>query len=417
MSHNFNFLIFCLFPVLLIPGRKLTAQPGSVKTGLEVLIESRFEILRNKRVGLITNPTGVDRELRSTIDLFYDAPEVNLVALFGPEHGVRGNFGAGEKVYSSTDFKTGLPTYSLYGKFRKPDPDMLKGIDVLVYDIQDTGCRSYTYISTLGLAMEAAAELGIEFIVLDRPNPLGGLKIEGPAAEQELLSFVGAYPIPYVYGLTCGELARMIQAEGWMNNGVRGPLKVVEMEGWKRSMNYTDIGLPWVPSSPHIPHAETVACNVATGILGELGVINIGVGYTLPFELMATDFLNPDLLLEDLNNYYKGNVLFRPISFKAYYGKDTGKNLHGVQLFIRNPAEVDLMSIQFKFLEALHKIYPTWDIATLSRDRYPMFDKVCGTRQVRELFFKKFRYSDLEPLMHKDTERFREKSRTYYLYD
>ena len=185
-----------------------------VMTGIEVLREDGFKQLKGRKVGLVTNPSGVDRHLNSTVDILYNAPEVELIALFGPEHGVRGDVYAGDKVNDSVDSVTGLPVYSLYGKTRKPTEDMLKGIDVVVYDIQDVGVRSYTFISTLGLVMEACAPLGIEVMVLDRPNPLGGEKIEGCYVEQPFNSFVSQYRIPYVYGLTVGELARLINEEG-----------------------------------------------------------------------------------------------------------------------------------------------------------------------------------------------------------
>ena len=184
-----------------------------VTTGIEILRSNNFKLLQGKRVGLITNPTGVDSDLKPTIDILFEAKNVKLVALFGPEHGVRGDVHAGDKVDNVTDTKTGLPVFSLYGKTRKPTLEMLKGIDVLVYDIQDIGCRSFTFISTMGLAMEAAAEQNIEFVVLDRPNPIGGLKIEGNITEEPFISFVSQFKIPYLYGQTCGELAIMLNEE------------------------------------------------------------------------------------------------------------------------------------------------------------------------------------------------------------
>lgn len=197
-----------------------------VKTGIDVLKETGYACLQGKRVGLITNPRGVDRYLTSTIDLLFQAPGVKLVALYGPEHGVRGEAHAGHRVDTQTDPVTGLPEYSLYGATRKPTPEMLEGIDVLVYDIQDIGSRSFTYISTMGLAMEACAELDIEFVVLDRPNPIGGLKVEGCYVEDGCFTFVSQYRIPYVYGLTCGELALLLNGERMLGSGAR-PGKVL----------------------------------------------------------------------------------------------------------------------------------------------------------------------------------------------
>ena len=185
--------------------------PAQVKTGIEVLRERDFDLLKGKRVGLVTNPTGVDNQLRSTIDILHE--HVQLVALFGPEHGVRGNFAAGDHVGDQVDGTTGVPVYSLYGKNRKPNKEALEQVDVIVYDIQDIGVRSYTYISTMGLVMEAAADLDKEVVILDRPNPLGGIRVEGPLVEDGFFSFVSQYSIPYIYGLTCGELALFLNGE------------------------------------------------------------------------------------------------------------------------------------------------------------------------------------------------------------
>jgi uncharacterized protein YbbC (DUF1343 family) len=387
-----------------------------VQTGIEVLRQNDFKALQGKRVGLLTNPTGVDSELRSTIDILYDSPNVNLVALFGPEHGVRGNFSAGERVETARDPATGLPVYSLYGKDKKPAPQHLELIDILVYDIQDIGVRSYTYISTMGRAMEAAAENEVEFLVLDRPNPLGGQKIEGNIAEEALFSLVGAYPVPYVYGLTCGEMAQMINEEGWLKDGIKCALTVVRMKGWERTMDFEATGLPWVPSSPHIPHSHKAAYYVATGILGELGVINIGIGYTLPFELFGAPYINPEVLIEPLNQYYRGSVIFRPIFYKPFYGKHASASLQGLQIYIREPQKTNLMSIQFKFLEVFHQFYPGIDVLAESTERHAMFDKVCGSAKIRNLFFKNYKYQDIQELIEGPEDDFRKRSKKYYLY-
>src|SRR6185503_4010549 len=206
-----------------VSGAPSNAPPARVWLGNEVLELQRFEVLRGKKIGLITNPSGSNSHRRSTVDVLRAAPGVRLVALFGAEHGLTGEAAAGQEVKDSFDHNTGLPVYSLYGPgpTRKPTPRMLKGLDALVYDIQDTGCRAYTFISTMGLAMEACAEAGIEFIVLDRPNPTGGLRVEGPRLKNAFRSFVGQWDIPYVYGLTCGELALMINGEGWIKKPCR----------------------------------------------------------------------------------------------------------------------------------------------------------------------------------------------------
>lgn len=393
------------------------AQPPKVKTGIEVLRESGFSLLKGKRVGLITNPTGVDSKLKSTIDILYESKVVNLVALFGPEHGVRGNIPAGEKIDNSVDSLTGLPAYSLYGKTRKPTPEMLKGIEVLVYDIQDIGIRSYTYISTMGLAMEAAAEHGIAFVVLDRPNPLGGLKVEGNIVEKGFESFVGQYPIPYIYGLTCGELATLLNGEKLLSSGKKCSLTVVPMKGWKRTMTFEDTGLPWVPTSPHIPEATTPAYCASTGIAGELGVFSEGVGTPLPFRLFATEWINAQRFATALNALNIAGLSFQPISFTPSYGKFKDRNLHGVQISITDLQRASLMSVQFLCLQVHHELYPERNPFSMADSLHlAMFDKVCGTDQVRKRFVRRMKFPDIKKFLEKDVRSFRRTSSRYYLY-
>ena len=393
------------------------SQTPKVETGIEVLRNNNFNVLAGKRVGLITNPTGVDSKLISTVDILFHAKNVKLVALFGPEHGVRGDFSAGADVESSTDKETGLPLYSLYGKTSKPTPDMLKGIDVLVYDIQDIGCRSYTYISTMGKAMEAAAENNIPFVVLDRPNPLGGNIVEGNLVEDGFQSFVSAYKIPYVYGLTCGELAEMLNKEDMLKDGEKCKLTVVPMKGWKRSMSFEQTGLPWVLTSPHIPHFDTPEYYVVSGIMGELGTLSEGVGYTLPFQIFAAEWINADKLAEKMNALGLKGVLFRPINFKPYYGRDKDKELHGVEINLTDYRKVNLMSLQFLFMQVQTEMYPDKNPFTLaSKERLRFFDNVCGTSKVRELFSKNMKYDDIKDFLNKDVKKFKELSKKYYLY-
>ncbi|MEG1586536.1 MAG: DUF1343 domain-containing protein [Bacteroidales bacterium] len=386
-----------------------------VKPGIEVLRKDHFKLLEGKKVGLITNPTGVDTRLKSTIDILHEAPNVNLVALYGPEHGVRGNIHAGDKVDNAKDEKTGLPVYSLYGKTRKPTPEMLQDIDVMVYDIQDIGCRSFTYISTMGLAMEACAENGKEFIVLDRPNPLGGERIEGNLAEEGFFSFVSQWPVPYLYGLTCGELAEMINGE----NMIRKPchLTVVKMKGWKRKMSFMDTGLEWVISSPHIPRAESAFFYPVSGILGELGYLSIGVGYTMPFQLFAKDSIDADDLAERLNRHELPGVIFRPIHIKPFYSTGQGKPYEGVQVHITDPRKAPLSPIQFVVMEELYKQNPENHIFQKGdTTRFGMFDKVCGTDYIRKTMTQQMDYDAIRNYWNKDTDSFRKLSKKYYLY-
>lgn len=391
------------------------AQKIRIQTGIEVLKNSNFKLLEGKRVGLITNPTGVDNQLKSTIDILHEAPNVNLVALFGPEHGVRGDVHAGDHVDNSSDPTTGLPVGSLYGKTRKATPDMLKGIDVLVYDIQDIGCRSFTYISTMGLAMEAAAENNIEFVVLDRPNPLGGLKVEGNLAEDGYISFVSQFKIPYLYGLTCGELAQMLNEENMLAKQCK--LTVVKMKGWKRKMDYTQTGLQWIPSSPHIPHAHSAFFYPVSGIVGELGYLSIGVGYTIPFQMFAADWIKAEEFASALNNLHLQGVHFRPMHLKPFYSVGVGTQMQGVQVHLTDYQKANLSEIQFYVMQVIAQLYPDKAVFANANDkRFDMFDKVSGSNQIRLLFAKNNRFEDIQAYWNKDVEAFKKLSKKYYLY-
>lgn len=388
-----------------------------VKTGIEILRERNFNILKGKRVGLVTNPTGVDRKLKSTIDILFEAEGVNLTALYGPEHGVRGNYTAGEHVDFYIDETTKLPVYSLYGKTRKPSTEMLKDIDVIVFDIQDIGSRSYTYISTMGLVMEAAAENNKDVVILDRPNPLGGSRIEGNIVEDGYFSFVSQFAIPYVHGLTVGELAKLLNEEGMLQNKVKCNLTVIPMEGWTRDMYFEQTGLPWVLTSPHIPHRYSPFYYAASGILGELrGVLSIGVGYTLPFQTFATEWIKSEELANKMNSYNLDGVIFRPISYKPYYGFGKDKMLNGVEIYITDYKRINLTNAQFYFAQAISELYGR-NIIAENEGRFDMFDKVLGTSKIRELFMQRLKVEDILPYLNKDIDNFRKLSEKYYLYN
>lgn len=396
--------------------KMIIKRRAKVKTGIEVLRERNFDLLKGKRVGLVTNPTGVDSKLKSTVDILFEAPDINLVALYGPEHGVRGNYSAGEYVDFYIDETTKLPVYSLYGKTRKPTAEMLKDIDVIVFDIQDIGSRSYTYISTMGLVMEAAAENDKEVIILDRPNPLGGNRVEGNLVEDGYYSFVSQFSIPYIHGLTVGELAMLLNEEGLLNNKAKCRLSVVKMEGWKRNMYFEETGLPWVLTSPHIPHPYSAFYYAASGIVGELrGVISIGIGYTLPFQTFASEWINSVELANKMNSYNLSGVIFRPITYKPYYAFGKDKMLNGVQIHITDYENVELLPIQFYFLQAVNELYGRNLIIEGSNN--DMFDKVLGTDKIREMFIKNQRVEDIIPYLRKDIENFKTVSKKYYLYD
>lgn len=403
----------CLLTLVLFLTGSISAQ--RVKTGIEVLKSQDFKALNGLRVGLVTNPTGVDNNQQSDIDILAAAPNVKLVALFGPEHGLRGSAHAGSAVGNNADPETGLPVYSLYGKNRMPSPEMLKGIDVLVYDIQDIGCRSFTYISTLANIMKAAAQSHIKVIVLDRPNPLGGEKIEGNLVENDCISFVSQIKVPYIYGLTPGELALLLNGENLL--GVKCDLEVIKMKKWKRRMTYEDTGLPWVLSSPHIPEAVTAPFYAVSGIVGELDNFSIGVGYTLPFRLFGSSWIEASAFAGRMNALRLPGVRFRPIYYTPFYGPGKGQELQGVQVYFTDYRRARLCDTQFYILQELYKLYPTHDIlAQASQNRKDMIDKVCGSKQIRQLFMKRHLWSDAKPYWDKDVDAFRQTAKKYYLY-
>lgn len=361
----------------------LRASP-SVDLGIDTLVRHQFKGLEGKRLGLITNQTGVNSRGVSTIDILRSAPQLNLVALYAPEHGLYGAELAGDKIEDSKDVRTGLPVFSLHGVTRKPTPEMLKGIDILLYDLQDIGCRSYTYISTMGLAMEAAGEAGVEFYVLDRPNPLGGNRVEGMPLDPKFRSFVGQWNIPYVYGLTPGELANMIVKEGWIKKSPK--LVIVPMKGWTREMTWPETGLVWVPTSPHIPVAESCYHYVVTGLIGELGLVSTGVGYTQPFMLLGHPTWNAFEISDQLNRLGLAGVTFRPTFYKPFYGSLKAQLCQGVQMHYWDPNRVSLMTVSMNLMQQVRNRFGAMFFKNSTPDQISLFDKVCGGDQLRNHF-------------------------------
>ncbi len=390
---------------------------AAIKLGIDVLEERQFAELKGKRVGLITNATGIDSHGVSTVDILRHAPGVQLVALFGPEHGVYGSNWAGVYVPSSIDEHTGLPVYSLYGPNKKPSPEMLKNIDVLVYDIQDIGCRSYTFISTLGLAMEAAGEAGIKFYVLDRPNPLNGNRVEGMMPAPGYRNFECQWDIPYVYGLTPGELAYMIQSsKGWLKK--KPALTIVPMVGWYRSMYWDDTGLIWIPTSPHIPTADTSLFYVATGFLGEAGGISHGIGYTLPFQLIGHPSFDSFALADEFNQMGTPGVLFRPSTFEPFYGVFKNKIINGVQLYFTDRDQVNLCNLAVQILyRTYHKPGIKMFKADATGESGPAaFDAIAGGDDLRTALQKGKTPDEIISSWQPGLAAFREARRKYLIY-
>jgi uncharacterized protein YbbC (DUF1343 family) len=334
------------------------ASRGPFKLGIDVLASENFSILQGKRVGLVTNQTGVNGNGEKTRVVLKRA--VNLVALYTPEHGLDGTELAGKYVSTRKDPLTGLPAYSLYGKTRKPTPEMLAGVDILVFDMQDIGCRSYTYISTMAKCMEACGELGIPFVVLDRPNPMGGIQIEGPSVEPQWISFVSQFPIPYRHGLTVGELAYMSNNKGYTKP--RCKLQVVKMQGYNRAMTWSDTGLRWVRTSPNIPRATSPLYYTATGIAGSGSGFDIGVGGPYPFEYVAAPFLPQQEFLAYLRRLDMPGVTFAPYKsgVKINIHPHSTANLTALNLYILGYGQKNSKRSLFKKNDPhsiLYKVY------------------------------------------------------------
>ena len=328
-----------------------TSAPGQTLTGIDVLEQDNFAALAGKRVGLITNQTGMDRNGHSTIDLLAHAPGMKLVALFSPEHGIRGAEDA--NVNSSTDAATGLPIYSLYGATRRPTNEMLTGIDTLVFDVQDVGVRFYTYITTMGYAMEEAARHHIAFYVLDRPDPIGGELIEGPILDRDKFSFVGYFQLPVRIGMTLGEMAQMFNAE----NHIGCDLHVIAMKNWNRRQWFEQTGLPWTPPSPNLRALSSTVLYPGLEILQNTG-ISVGRGTETPFELFGAPYIHGTELAAALNRRYIPGVRFVPTRFTPRSGPHKDEQCEGAEIVITDRASVHSMLMGFEIATALEKLYP-----------------------------------------------------------
>jgi len=333
------------------PGKSSHSQSERTKPGVDVLEQQNFSPLRGKRVGLITNQTGVDSQGRRTIDVLAHAEDVKLVALFSPEHGLAGRVDA--PVANATDGATGLPIYSLYGKTRRPTDEMLKGIDILIFDIQDAGVRFYTFITTMAYCMEEAAKHHIEFVVLDRPNPLGGEVLEGPMLDPDRHTFTGYFPMPVRYAMTMGELAQMFNAE----NKIGADLHVVAMTGWHRGETYDQTGLQWIPPSPVL--RTLIAGSLYPGIeILQSGGVSVGRGTDTPFELFGAPWIQAADLTAELNRRALPGVRFQTMLFTPDEGLYKGQYCQGVSIIITNRAELNSVRVGLEIAAALHHLYP-----------------------------------------------------------
>jgi uncharacterized protein YbbC (DUF1343 family) len=343
-------VFICVHPWFQIPARAVPRDAHTL-TGIDVLEAQKFAPLAGKRVGLITNQTGVDRKRRSTIDLLAHAPGVKLVALFSPEHGIRGI--VDERVSSTTDAATGLPVYSLYGDDVRPTDAMLAGLDALVFDIQDAGVRFYTYVTTMGYTMEAAAMHHLAYYVLDRPDPLGGERIEGPMLDRERMNFTGYFPMPVRMGMTLGEMAQMFNAE----NKIGADLHVVSMRNWRRSDWFDDTGLPWVNPSPNLRSSRAEILYPGLEIL-QAGGVSVGRGTNRPFELIGAPWIHSGAFVEEMNRRSVPGVQFVADRFTPDSGLYMGEMCEGARVVVTDRGSFEPMRIGIEIAAALAQLYP-----------------------------------------------------------
>jgi uncharacterized protein YbbC (DUF1343 family) len=381
---------------------------GPFALGIDRLVEDQFSVLRGQRVGLITNQTSLTRNGVKTRVAIQRGIGRNFTALYTPEHGLEGTEKAGIHVSSRRDPVTGLIAYSLYGATRKPTPAMLANIDTLLFDLQDIGTRSYTYISTMALAMEAAAENGKRFIVLDRPNPLGGLRVQGPPLEARWKSFVGQIPVPYVHGMTTGELAKMIVGQGWIKRNPQ--LMVVPMRGWQRGMAWRDTGLRWMPTSPNIPHANSPFYYAATGILGGMDGVDIGIGTSRPFEYAGGKGINPQQFASDMNRLGLSGVRFAP------YMSSRKPGFGGVQVMIDPHGQTDLMGLAVLLSSEVAKRSGGLPLRATRGDTLNLFHKVYGSDSLWRDLNQRRPVGQIVASWQSSLNRFRSARQAYLMY-
>jgi uncharacterized protein YbbC (DUF1343 family) len=391
-----------------------------VMLGIDVLEAEKFAAVAGKRIGLLTHPAGVNRRGESTISVLRRAPNVKLVALFGPEHGINGDAKAGDNIADTVDRRTGLPVYSLHGKTRRPTKEMLRGLDAVVIDLQDIGARSYTFISCMRYTMEACFENGVEVIVLDRPNPLGGLKVDGPPLDPEWVSYVGAFRVPYVHGLTMGELAKLAKE----TPGVlavtervrsRGRLTVVPMRGWKRSMLWPDTGLKWVATSPFVPDFNAVVGYAMVGLGTEIGGWTSGIGTFYPFRGIGYPKKTPEQIIAELGQYHIPGLRLEKVQGA---GRD-GKVIGGVYVEIADWNALRPTELSFYMMKTAAKWSPVNPFKSAPPDKQSMFNKVTGSSAWWRAITTQGAHVDVAAFVNNWSERnagYQRQSQKFWLY-
>ncbi|WP_269525921.1 DUF1343 domain-containing protein [Coraliomargarita parva] len=390
----------------------------NILLGIDVLESTGFRAVAGKRIGLLTHPAGVNRNGLSSIEVLRRAPNTQLVALYGPEHGIYGNEKANQPIQNKTDPRTGLPVYSLYGQYRKPTAEMLSGINALVIDLQDVGVRSYTYVSCMRYAMEACFENDVEVIILDRPNPLGGLKVDGPPLDREWRSYVGAFHVPYVHGLTMGELARIAKySPGWMEvpDSVRqrGKLTVIPMQGWRRHMLWTDTGLRWIPTSPYIPDLSAVLGYAMTGLGAQEGGFSHGIGTPYPFRLLRYRGKSAAELKYTLEQLHIPGLSYRIVQTKTA----AGASIEGVYVGVCDWNRVHPTELSFRMMQLSAAWSPNNPFTSAKNSN--LFNKHVGSTAWWKEITERGAHARVELFVNqwsRQAEAFQNKCRRFWLY-
>ncbi|NGX63511.1 MAG: hypothetical protein KR126chlam6_00923, partial [Candidatus Anoxychlamydiales bacterium] len=391
------------------------AEP-KVDLGIDLFFKDGNEkLIENKKVALLINHTSVDKNLKPTLEIFKErAKNYKITKLFSPEHGLNGKAFAGEKVGDSKNQK--IEVVSLHGATKRPTEKMLNDVDVIIYDIQEIGCRAYTYASTLYYVMEEAAKRKIKVIVLDRPNPINGIISDGPMLDDEYRSFLGYINVPYCHGMTIGELSSFFNSE----YKVQCDLTVIKMRGWKREMSFSDTGLNWVPTSPNIPEADTPLYSATTGILGELEIVSIGIGYTLPFKIVGAPWIDANLFAKHLNDQKLLGVKFIPFYFRPFYGAYRGKDCQGVKIVITDKTKYKPVSVQYLLIGMLKSLYPEKvkeKLNTQSESKIKTFCLVNGNKKIYDfLLNEKYPAWKMIKFQEEKIKEFKENRKKYLLY-
>ncbi|MBN1876685.1 MAG: DUF1343 domain-containing protein [Anaerolineae bacterium] len=383
-----------------------------IRTGLMILLHKKLHLLNGRRVGLVTHPAAVLPDLTGTADALLRAG-VQLVALFGPEHGLSGAVADGATVADGVDPRTGLPVYSLYGEHKTPTPEMLKGVDVLIFDMQDVGVRFYTYLSTLFYVLKGAVNANKPVIVLDRPNPINGITQEGPLLAPEFTSFVGTLNVVIRHGLTMGELAQYINAEYNLNVD----LTVIPMQGWQRAMWFDETGLPWVPTSPAMPHLSTTTVYPGMCFLEGTNVSE-GRGTALPFEICGAPWIDGQVLADALNAQALPGARFRPTHFVPSDSKYKGELCSGIQIHVTDRNALRPVTLGLHLLATLHTLYPetfTW-LRQSWEGAHPHIDLLLGTDQVRGALDNQTSVDDIVASWEQERKEFTQTAALYHLY-